>query len=88
MGDWTSFCRWAIYVNVPSGLGRLASLNRLRAGQRAFHAIYYCTGLNEDQVDTDIIRHRDEAYDFRVYASGPKPPVPPGPLRTSVPDGG
>ena len=44
-------------------------------------------------MDTDILRprHRDGAYDFRVYASGPKPPVPPGPLRTSVtgpvPDG-
>ena len=38
-------------------------------------------------MDTDIIRHRDGAYDFRVYAFGPKPLVPPGPLRTSVPDG-
>jgi hypothetical protein len=42
--DWTSFCRWAIWVNAPSGLGRLHSqrlhsVRRLRARQRSCPAM-------------------------------------------------
>jgi hypothetical protein len=41
----------------------------------------------EARVETDTFLRRDGAYDFRVCASGPNPSAPPGPLRTSVPDG-
>ncbi len=81
-----SFCRWAIYVNAPSGLGRQPSQNRprgrVRAGQRTCPAIDHITGAESDSASGHH-RHRDGAYDFRVYASG----LPPGPLRSSVPDG-
>ena len=70
--DWTSFCRWAILRQRASGLGRLPSLNRLRAGQRACLAIDHITGSDSTRPRWILtLPDWDGAHDFRVYASGP-----------------
>ena len=70
----TSFCRWAIYVNAPSGL--VKTVYGPDTNLPSYLPLLWI-GLYEARVDPDTLRHRDGANDFRVYASGLSHPCHP-----------
>jgi hypothetical protein len=97
--DWTSFCRWANYVTcLPAWVGCLVKVPstgrttfakyHLRAGQRLL-ATHHCHWIGTARPGL-ILTSPAPGRGLRHWSLRPRPtpPVPPGPLRTSVPDGG
>ena len=86
--DWTSFCRWAIYVTcLPAWVGCLV---KVPSTGRTTFASYPPLPLDRTARPGLILTSPAPGRGLRHWSLRPRPtpPVPPGPLRTSVPDGG
>ena len=86
--DRTSFCRWAIYVTcLPAWVGCLV---KVPSTGRTTLACYPPLPLDRTARPGLILTSPAPGRGLRHRSLRPRPtpPVPPGPLRTSVPDGG